>query len=86
MQIGSDTTILVGAVLRGATRIGDNCLIGTYTYLEDAVLEDNVRVGHCSMVRGQRVGSGCTVAPFSLLDSAGSVNEDAPGETGAERG
>ncbi|MFZ0429837.1 MAG: NTP transferase domain-containing protein [Acidobacteriota bacterium] len=86
VQIGPDTTILVGAVLRGSTRIGANCLIGTYTYLEDAVLEDNVHVEHCSMVRGQRVGSGRTVPPFSLLDSAGPVNEDAPGETGAERG
>lgn len=66
-EIGQDTTILPGTVLRGKTRIGTGCEIGPNGYLADAVvgdrcrilssqidsskLEDDVRLGPMSNVR-----------------------------------
>ncbi len=85
VQIGPDTTILVGAVLRGDTRIGRGCRIGTYTYLEDAVLEDNVRVEHCAMIRGGRIEKGGTAPPFSVLGLTPSPSGVAAGGRRAER-
>lgn len=86
VKIGVDTTVLVGAVIRGRTRIGRGCVIGTYTYLEDAVLEDDTRVEHCAIVRGVHLGKGRTAPPFSRLEvsqpSIGNAGE--PG--GTERG
>jgi bifunctional UDP-N-acetylglucosamine pyrophosphorylase / glucosamine-1-phosphate N-acetyltransferase len=86
VEIGADTTILVGAVIRGKTRIGRGCSIGTYTYLEDAVLEDDARVDHCAIVRGGRLGKGRTAPPFSRLEPSESPTGDAGERNGAERG
>lgn len=86
VEIGTDTTILAGAVLRGTTRIGRNCRIGTYTYLEDAILEDEVRVEHCALIRGSHIEKGGLVLPFSRTEPATSIAEHPPGGSRVERG
>jgi bifunctional UDP-N-acetylglucosamine pyrophosphorylase / glucosamine-1-phosphate N-acetyltransferase len=86
VEIGVDTTVLVGAVIRGRTRIGRGCVIGTYTYLEDAVLGDNARVEHCAIVRGAHVEKGRTVPPFSRLETPKAPGGDAEDGSGVERG
>lgn len=67
VKIGAGTKILPGTVIKGKTEIGENCVIGPNSYIEDSrigsetevnntqirssVLEDNVKIGPWSQVR-----------------------------------
>jgi bifunctional UDP-N-acetylglucosamine pyrophosphorylase/glucosamine-1-phosphate N-acetyltransferase len=66
VEIGRDTVILPGTFLRGATRIGSDCVIGPSADLLDTVVGDGARVEH-SVGRGARVGEGASVGPYAFL-------------------
>ncbi len=66
VEIGRDTVILPGTFLRGATRIGSDCVIGPSSDLLDTVVEDGALVEH-SVGRGAEVGPNATVGPYSYL-------------------
>ena len=58
--------ILPGTFLRGATKIGSDCVIGPSSDLLDTTVEDGALVEH-SVGRGARVGPNATVGPYSYL-------------------
>lgn len=67
VEAGQDTIVQCNAQLRGATRIGANCTIGTGSVLRDCTVEDDVEilpyvVAECCIVR-----QGAFVGPFSRL-------------------
>ncbi len=66
VQIGRDTVILPGTLLRGGTKIGVDCVIGPNTDLQDTVVGDGALVEH-SVGRGAEVGDGASVGPYSFL-------------------
>src|SRR5215207_7439748 len=66
VEIGRDTVILPGTLLRGGTKIGSDCVIGPNTDLQDTVVGDGVLVEH-SVGRGAEVGDGASVGPYSFL-------------------
>jgi bifunctional UDP-N-acetylglucosamine pyrophosphorylase/glucosamine-1-phosphate N-acetyltransferase len=66
VEIGRDTVILPGTLLRGGTKIGSDCVIGPNTDLQDTVVGDGVLVEH-SVGRGAEVGNGASVGPYSFL-------------------
>src|SRR5919199_157286 len=66
VEIGRDTVILPGTLLRGRTRIGSDCVIGPSTDLLNTVVSDGALVEH-SVGRGAAVGSGARVGPYSFL-------------------
>ncbi len=66
VEIGRDTVILPGTFLRGATKIGSDCVIGPSSDLLDTVVEDGALVEH-SVGRGAEVGPEATVGPYSYL-------------------
>jgi bifunctional UDP-N-acetylglucosamine pyrophosphorylase / glucosamine-1-phosphate N-acetyltransferase len=66
VEIGRDTVILPGTLLRGGTRIGTDCVIGPSTDLEDTYVGDGAIVEH-SVGRGAEVGDGASVGPYSFL-------------------
>jgi bifunctional UDP-N-acetylglucosamine pyrophosphorylase / glucosamine-1-phosphate N-acetyltransferase len=76
VEIGPDTIILPGTLLRGNTKIGGDCVIGPSTDLVDTVVEDGAVVEH-SVGRGARVGRGATVGPFSYLRPGTVLGEEA---------
>jgi len=64
VEIGRDTTIEPFTTIRGATRIGADCLI-RHSYLVDCVLEDEVRVGPFGYLRpGTILRRGTKVGTF----------------------
>lgn len=65
-EIGRDTVIEPGTVIRGATRIGERATVGPHTTLIDATLGDEVAVIH-SHLNGARVDDGASVGPFAYL-------------------
>ncbi|HEY6581887.1 MAG TPA: bifunctional UDP-N-acetylglucosamine diphosphorylase/glucosamine-1-phosphate N-acetyltransferase GlmU [Rubrobacter sp.] len=66
VEIGRDTVILPGTLLRGGTRIGTDCMIGPNTDLQDTLVGDGALVEH-SVGRGAEVGDGASVGPYSFL-------------------
>jgi bifunctional UDP-N-acetylglucosamine pyrophosphorylase/glucosamine-1-phosphate N-acetyltransferase len=76
VQIGRDTVILPGTFLRGATRIGADCVIGPSADLHDTVVADGARVEH-SVGRGAEVGEGATVGPYAFLRPGTVLGPDA---------
>src|ERR671920_23447 len=66
VEIGHDTVILPGSMLRGETRIGTDCVIGPSTDLQDTCVGDGVLVEH-SVGRGADIGDGASVGPYSFL-------------------
>src|SRR5215208_6971033 len=69
VEIGRDTVILPGSLLRGETRIGTDCVIGPSTDLQDTRVGDGALVEH-SVGRGAEVGDGASVGPYSFLRPA----------------
>jgi bifunctional UDP-N-acetylglucosamine pyrophosphorylase/glucosamine-1-phosphate N-acetyltransferase len=66
VEIGRDTVILPGTLLRGGTRIGTDCVIGPNTDLHDTLVGDGSLVEH-SVGRGAEIGDGASVGPYSFL-------------------
>ncbi len=71
VEIGRDTIVLPGSLLRGETVVGADCVIGPQSDIRDTVVEDGAAVEH-SVSRGARVGAGAWVGPYSYL-RAGTV-------------
>ena len=75
VQIGEDTLLESGCVLRGRTRIGDRCRIGVGAVVDDATLGEEVFVKPQSWIEEATVGARCTIGPSAHL-RPGTVLED----------
>ena len=65
--LGKDTVIEPGAVLRGATRVGERAAIGPGAVLDWATLGDDVTVGAHAVLEGVRVPNRLSIPPLSHL-------------------
>ncbi len=79
VTIGRDTIVEPSTFLRGATTIGERCVVGPLTTLIDSALGDDVSVPH-SYVTGARISDRASVGPFAYL------RPDAVLEQGAKAG
>lgn len=66
VTIGNDSTIEQGVSLLGQTRIGKASKIGQHSYLDNAVIGDEVTI-HISRITDSEVGDLTTVGPFAHL-------------------
>lgn len=66
VEVGADTLLLPGVVLQGATRIGEDCVIGPNTRLVDMVVGNGVQISY-SVARGSEIADGALVGPFSQI-------------------
>src|SRR5918998_65956 len=66
VEIGRDTVILPGSLLRGETSIGSDCVIGPSTDLQDTLVGNGTLVEH-SVGRGAEIGDRVSVGPYSFL-------------------
>ena len=67
VRIGRDTVLEPQIILKGETRIGENCQIGTGSVIEDSALENDVIVRPHSVVVGSHVACGADIGPFAHL-------------------
>lgn len=74
VEIGADTTIWPGCVLRGATRIGKRCTIGPYSQLDDTVLADDCRALY-SVLEQARMDAHAEIGPFGHLRKGAHLGE-----------
>jgi bifunctional UDP-N-acetylglucosamine pyrophosphorylase / glucosamine-1-phosphate N-acetyltransferase len=66
VEIGEDTVIEPGCVLRGSSQIGGGCTIGPNTTLIDAELGDRVTALH-AYITTALVGDDVSIGPFAYL-------------------
>jgi bifunctional UDP-N-acetylglucosamine pyrophosphorylase / glucosamine-1-phosphate N-acetyltransferase len=66
VEVGPDTTIEPGTVLRGKTQVGRACRLGPYTMIVNSQIGAESQVSY-SMVSGCRVLEKSSIGPFSNL-------------------
>ncbi|OMF25257.1 UDP-N-acetylglucosamine diphosphorylase/glucosamine-1-phosphate N-acetyltransferase [Paenibacillus sp. FSL H8-0548] len=66
VQIGADTIIYPGTVLRGSTVIGEDCIIGPQADIADSTIGNGVAIKY-SVVAESIVGDTSTVGPYANL-------------------
>lgn len=66
VQIGNDTVIEPGVVLKGKTSIGSDCVIGTHSEIRDSVIEDGVTVT-ASFLENAVMHKDSNIGPYSHL-------------------
>lgn len=72
IQIGTDTCILPGTIIKGNTVIGKNCIIGPNSVIEDSVIGDNVKLNQtqceqCIVKSGANIGPFVHIRPNSVI-------------------
>ncbi|MBR2779322.1 MAG: bifunctional UDP-N-acetylglucosamine diphosphorylase/glucosamine-1-phosphate N-acetyltransferase GlmU [Firmicutes bacterium] len=75
VEIGPDTEIWPGVVLRGNTVIGSGCVIRKDTEITDSTIGDRVEIQR-SVIKETKVGSMTTVGPFAYLRPGNVIGED----------
>jgi bifunctional UDP-N-acetylglucosamine pyrophosphorylase / glucosamine-1-phosphate N-acetyltransferase len=83
VQIGADTVIEPGCVIRGATAIGEGVTIGAFTTLVDSEIGDGATVLRAHLQQA-RVHAGATVGPFAYLRPGAVLQEGAKAGTYVE--
>ena len=64
VEVGQDSVLLPGTILRGKTRIGRLCRIGPWTHIEDSTIGNECEIS-ASTVRGARLLEKTSVGPYS---------------------
>jgi bifunctional UDP-N-acetylglucosamine pyrophosphorylase / glucosamine-1-phosphate N-acetyltransferase len=67
VEIGQDSLVESNVQLRGHTRIGANCRIGTGSVLRDCVVGDRVTILPYVVADSSSIGAQASVGPFSRL-------------------
>ena len=67
VEVGPDSLIEANVHLRGKTRIGAGCRIGTGSVLRDCEIADNVTVLPYVVAEASRIGAHASIGPFSRL-------------------
>jgi bifunctional UDP-N-acetylglucosamine pyrophosphorylase/glucosamine-1-phosphate N-acetyltransferase len=76
VQIGPNTIILPGTILKGETTIGVDCEIGPHSYLENAVVGDGCKV-QSSYVDSSTLESGVKIGPMSNVRPGSHIHNGA---------
>ncbi len=66
VEIGQDTVIAPGSVIRGASRIGRDCVIGPFAELENVEIGAGCRIGR-SHLSGCKLADGVDIGPFNRV-------------------
>ena len=67
VTVGADTVIEPYVQLLGATRIGSDCRIRSYSVIQQSVIGDRVTVRNGCVLDGAEVGDGAVLGPYAHL-------------------
>lgn len=65
-QIGHDTVIQPGVIIEGASSIGEDCIIGPNSHIQNSRIGNRTTV-HSSVVRDSVIGEDTSVGPFAHI-------------------
>ncbi|WP_379164022.1 bifunctional UDP-N-acetylglucosamine diphosphorylase/glucosamine-1-phosphate N-acetyltransferase GlmU [Paenibacillus sp. sgz5001063] len=75
VTIGADTTLYPGTILKGKTVIGEDCIIGPSSEIEDCIIMEGAQVKH-SVLNQAQVGARTSVGPFAYLRPGAVLGEE----------
>jgi len=75
--VGPDTVIEPYVQLLGATRIGSDCRVRSYSVVQNSTLGDGVTVRNGCVLDGAEVGDGAMLGPYAHLRPESKIGEDA---------
>lgn len=75
VKIGRDTIVYPGSTILGKTRIGENCKLGPYAFIQNCQIENGVEI-RASFIYGAKIAEGAKVGPFSHIRPGTFVGED----------
>ena len=77
VEIGQDTIIHPQVIIEGASRIGANCTIHSWTRLRNVAVEDDVTVRNSTVIEDSVIRRRATVGPFARLRMHAEIGEKA---------
>ncbi len=77
VTVGADTTIEPYVQLLGATRIGSECRVRSYSVVQNSVLGNGVLVRNGCVLDGAEVGDGALLGPYAHLRPESRIGEAA---------
>jgi bifunctional UDP-N-acetylglucosamine pyrophosphorylase/glucosamine-1-phosphate N-acetyltransferase len=77
VEVGPDTIIEPFVQLLGATKVGSECRIRSYSVLQNAVLGDNVLVRNSCVLEEALVGDRALLGPYAHLRTGSEIGEAA---------
>jgi bifunctional UDP-N-acetylglucosamine pyrophosphorylase / glucosamine-1-phosphate N-acetyltransferase len=77
VQIGADTIIEPFVQVLGASRIGSDCRIRSYSVISDSRVADGVTIRPGCILDDAQVGSGAIIGPYSHLRPGSEIGEGA---------
>ena len=75
VEIGWGTVVLPGTILRGETKIGENCEIGPNTVIRDCVIGSGTTV-NASQLNESTVGDRTNIGPFAYVRPGCRIGDD----------
>lgn len=75
VKIGMDTTIMPGSYLAGNTVIGEDCLIGPHSTIEDTLVHDEVHIKNSTLIQSE-VGKHSKIGPYAYLRPKSKIGEN----------
>jgi bifunctional UDP-N-acetylglucosamine pyrophosphorylase/glucosamine-1-phosphate N-acetyltransferase len=77
VEIGQDTIIHPQVIIEGASRIGANCTIHSWTRLRNVTIEDDVTIRNSTVIEDSLIHRRATVGPFARLRMQAEIGEKA---------
>ena len=77
VEVAPDTVIEPFVQLLGSTRIGSDCLIRSYTVIENCTLGNRVLLRQSCILTDSTVADGAKIGPFAHLRPGSDIGEDA---------
>jgi len=76
VEVGSDTVIEPFVQLLGRTRVGSDCLIRSYTVVENCAVGDNVILRQSCVLAESSIGDGADIGPFARMRPGCEIGEN----------
>jgi bifunctional UDP-N-acetylglucosamine pyrophosphorylase / glucosamine-1-phosphate N-acetyltransferase len=77
VEIGQDTIIHPQVIIEGASRIGANCTILSWTRLRNVTIEDDVTIRNSTVIEDSVIHRRASVGPFARLRMQAEIGEKA---------
>ncbi len=77
VEIGQDTIIHPQVIIEGASRVGANCTVHSWTRLRNVTVEDGVTIRNSTVIEDTVLRAQATVGPFARLRMHAEVGEKA---------
>jgi len=75
VEIGADTVVYPGVVLKGRTVIGEDCVIGAQSEISNSIIARGVSIKH-SVLDKAEVGDESSIGPFAYLRPGSKVGKN----------